>query len=219
MRSDLLEDDGGRRRFADPVVRFWCARALTRDRLADLDRPGAVARLVREFYDRFRQRASGATPNFRGLAALCAGRNLPGDFFSTHGTVEVPKFQRIQGYAFAERDMKLYALEIASEITSEESAVPTANGGGGRWTALFVWRDIELDTPQIEILLKWLRGRTERVWVVARRGLTLGAQGRAEAEGLLVSDESDLEALARHLGAGQLDSGKTGNTARIEEPQ
>lgn len=215
IATDLFEEVEGQSRFADPVVRFWCARALTRDRVADLDRPEAVERLATEFAGRFRVSAEAApAPNFRGLAALCAGRTLPAEHFGAEpgGRVEFPTFKRIQGYAFAERDMKLYALEPA-----DDPAGGATNAPAGPWAALFTWRDLPLGRVQLHVILRWLAGRTGRIWIVARRGLQPDALADARAAGVLVSDQTQLSELSRHLGAATLSAGRTGKTARMEK--
>ncbi|MHC5019481.1 MAG: ATP-binding protein [Planctomycetota bacterium] len=215
--TDLFESVEGQVRFADPVVRFWCARALTRDRVADLDRPESIERLAAEFSGRFAVAAEAVpAPNFRGLAALCAGRNLPAEHFGAEpgGSISFPTFKRIQGYAFAERDMKLYQLEPAERPTQAASA----NGGAKPWAALFIWRDLPLGRRQLDIIRKWLEARTERIWIVSRHGLEPDALAAARDAGVLVSSQAELSALSQHLGAATLSAGRTGKTARMEKP-
>ncbi len=215
LATDLFEAVEGQRRFADPVVRFWCARALTRDRVSDLDRPESMDRLAAEFAGRFRTSAESVPPpNFRGLAALCAGRTLPAEHFGAEpGTsVNFPTFKRIQGYAFAERDMKLYALEPAAAPTQTDGHKPALP-----WAALFIWRDQPMGRTQLDIIRRWLEGRTARIWIVSRRGLDPDALDAARAAGVLVSSHHELTELSRHLGAATLSAGRTGKTARMEK--
>ncbi|MCI0340176.1 MAG: hypothetical protein L0216_03340 [Planctomycetales bacterium] len=187
LKTDLFEGEGDEARFADPVFRFFCARALARDRLPDLESPDRSDGLVHEFLDRFRPaaRRESTGPSFRQVAALCAGRDVPGDLLGASAPVRVPRFARVQGYAFQEKDVKLYALEDGNET----------------WLALVVWRDVPLGAEQVDVVLRWTEGRGQRVWLVARRGLSPDGQARARERGLLVSSERDLEEMTRRLGA------------------
>lgn len=177
--------------FEDPLFRFWALKTCGTDRVPEGLTGPASARLASEFVTTYLEAPqeaqteapapSGETPppNVRTLLAACKGREVPGGLLGALDPVRFPAFERVQGFAFSSRDVKVYYL----------------TGGDVGWLLLVFWKTIPVDRDLVEIFARRSQGRAHGLWFVGRGGFTPSAAAFARERGIYTSSEGDLRNL------------------------
>ncbi|MCU0722698.1 MAG: hypothetical protein MUC63_03645, partial [Planctomycetes bacterium] len=180
--------------FEDPLFRFWAGHAAgpgkpptgAFERLTGTE----AHRLAEEFlagnYDS-RRDAPAAAPrkfNFRDLLARLKGREVDGARMAAPRPVRIPAFDRVQGFAFTSKDIKLYYLSGKEE----------------GWVLLVLWKPGPVGKPLIEIFDRRASGRVHGLWFVGRGGFTEDALALAREKGIYCSSEADLDQLMQGTG-------------------
>lgn len=177
--------------FEDPLFRFWAGHpagpgAPAAGAFERLTGPEAH-RLAEEFlagnFDGRREPAAPAAPgrkfNFRDLLARLKGREVDGSRLAADRPVRIPEFDRVQGFAFSAKDIKLYYL----------------SGKDEGWVLLVVWKEAPVERRLVEIFDRRASGRVHGLWFVGRGGFTGDALALAREKGIYCSSEADLDQL------------------------
>jgi hypothetical protein len=176
--------------FDDPLFRFWALKTEPSLEPGNVKLPEEKAlALADEYLQRFREGPAKPAPgkgkkfNFRELISACKGRTVPGQTLGRTEPVDFPLFEKVKGFAFSSKQVKMYYLE----------------GDGQYWGLMIVWLPMPVDRAEVEILAQQSRGKLDRIWFVCRGGFTPAAREAAEEYAVFLSDEGDLRRLVENL--------------------
>ncbi|MHC5037660.1 MAG: ATP-binding protein [Planctomycetota bacterium] len=171
--------------FEDPLFRFWAVRTQERggkapDHFTGSESTQQADAFLKDFLPLHKE--TPLTPkkfNFRALVAGIKGMDVPGKWMGTTDPVTIPVFDRVQGFAFSSKEIKVYYL----------------SGEAEGWILLVVWRPVPIDPRLIEIFAHRALDRAHGLWFVGRGGFTPEALDFARTRGIYCSSEGDLEKL------------------------
>lgn len=136
----------------------------------------------------------------RGFLARADGRAFPGERFASKGTVLLPS------HAAGEAPV---GFDARGEVDGYPGIVASDllwNGRDRRWIVELPDTHLPLGVDAVARagrLGRWFRGSSRRaiehVWIASRGGFTAEARAAARGEGVLLSDEGDLDLLERDL--------------------
>jgi hypothetical protein len=173
--------------FDDPLFRFWAVKTDPANEQGDGRMPTEKAReLADEYVTRFLKppKAKAAKKfNFRDLIGTLKGRTVPGLPLGHEVEVTFPAFQKVKGFAFSTRQVKMYYLEGEEEF----------------WALMIVWWNLKAGLSEMNLFVDKAGDRLDRLWFVCRGGFTEEARTRAREKGVFLSDEKDLKSLLENL--------------------
>jgi hypothetical protein len=171
--------------FEDPLFRFWAVRASGRkggpsDRFTGEESTTLSEEFLKDFLPVKKETSiSSKKFNFRALVAAVKGRSVPGKLLGARGPVKFPLFEKVQGFAFSNKEIKVYLL----------------TGKGVGWFLLVLWKDITVPPAVLKVFARRGRGRAHGLWMVGRGGFSDDAIEYARDQGIYCSSENDLENL------------------------
>ncbi|GEM_PF-3136524 len=165
--------------FDDPLFRYWAVSAQENppESFTGKEAKGRAQSFLDRFLDR-RKKTSMAQGkiNFRHLVAALKGREVPGSWMGVSEPVRFPPFDKVQGFAFTSKDIKVYYL------TAEDTG----------WFMLVLWRDVKVERSLVDIFARRALKRARKLWLVGRGGFSAAAKDCAQSLGIYTSSEDDL---------------------------
>ncbi|MHC4599755.1 MAG: AAA family ATPase [Planctomycetota bacterium] len=171
--------------FEDALFRFWAVRAAGRkggppDRFTGEESKALAEEFLKDFLPVKKETSIASKKfNFRALVAIVKGKELPGKWLGSAGTVRFPLFEKVQGFAFSSKEIKVYYLA----------------GKGAGWFLLVMWKNVVVPPRVLKAFARRARGRAHGLWLVGRAGFSEEALAFARERGIYCSSESDLENL------------------------
>jgi len=175
--------------FDDPLFRFWAVRSAGRkdgppDRLTGEEATARAEEFLADFLPVRKETAlSSRKFNFRALVGALKGKEVPGRWVGMKGEVRFPDFERVQGFAFTSKEIKVYYL------TGEDLG----------WVLLVVWRRVPVNLRVMETFARRALGRAQGLWFIGRGGFTDDALSLARKHGIFCSSENDLQNLLKEV--------------------
>jgi len=190
MEVDLIVQEGALYDFRDPVMKLWAAYYYQGLELPVVPRQQILAQLVAEVSQRYQRISSelglAQESQVRELMRHFAGQQVDGSLFGLEGALTLPHFASVAPYETP--DVELDAVA----------------DNGERWAVEIKWRNEPATRKELEAF--WQKARTIglehplRLWFIARAGFRDSALRFGREQGILLSSQLDLQALARRLG-------------------
>jgi hypothetical protein len=190
----LTTTEGGGRKprtryfYRDPVLRYWVAM-VTRGievppSTPPVDLPQLLDHLERLYQQTATQLGLAKESQVRELLRAFAGQTVDGALFGLSGRLTLPTFTHVEPYVAPNNAYELDGLAEGDE----------------RWAVEVKWRSRRADYNDLTAFHAKALDTTARPWFIARAGLTPSAEEYAQTNGILVSTERELQALAERLG-------------------
>ena len=189
MEVDLIVQQGALYDFRDPVMKLWAAYYYQGLELPAVPRQQILDQLVAEVSQRYQRISTelglAQESQVRELMRHFAGQQVDGSLFGLEGALTLPHFTSVAPYQT--RDVELDAVAENDE----------------RWAVEIKWRNEPATRKELEAL--WRKARTIDkhplcLWFIARAGFRDSALRFGREQGILLSSQLDLQALAERLG-------------------
>lgn len=192
LEVDLLIEHQKMYYFRDPVLRYWIAMISRGIEVSSAAPPINLLELI-DHLDLLYQRTArelglAKESQVRELLRAFAGQSVDAALFGGTGQLILPAFTHVEPAA---------AADSAWEV---DAVAKTDGDDPARWAVEVKWRNRRADYHDIVQLHAIASDLNCRPWFIAKTGLTASAAEYARHQGILVSTERELQALAERLG-------------------
>jgi len=170
--------------FRDPVLQLWVAYYYAGLELTGMPRQKVLDQLVAELMDKY-QRATAELgvakeSQVRELLLRFAGQEVDGALLGLSGRVRLPTFRQATPYRSDDGQVEVDALAEGEE----------------RWAVEVKWRGRLAGARELRRLRRVAEALVARPWFISRAGFTPEAEAFARREGIMISDQAEVEQLA-----------------------
>jgi len=171
--------------YRDPVLQVWVAYYYSGLQLTGMPSQKVLSNLVAELMEKYERVANelglAKESQVRELLQAFNEQEVAGRLFSVDGPVKLPTFERVAPYLSPDGQVQVDALAENHE----------------RWAVEIKWRGRLSGKKELEKLAANARGLSAKPWFISKMGFTQEALEFARLNGMMLSSQADLEALAK----------------------
>jgi hypothetical protein len=188
MEVDLVQQRADKTYvFRDPVLQLWVAYYYAGLELTGMPRQKMLDQLVAELMEKY-QRATtelgiAKESQVRELLNRFDGQEVDGELLGLSGRIRLPVFRHVISYRSDDGQIEIDALAEGEE----------------KWAVEIKWRGRLAGVKELQKLLAAAETLAARSWFISRAGFTPEAEVFARREGIMISDQTQIEQLAEDL--------------------
>lgn len=171
--------------YRDPVLQVWVAYYYSGLQLTGLPSQKVLSNLVTELMEKYERAANelglAKESQVRELLQAFAGQEVDGKFFGVNSRVKLPVFERVAPYLSPDGQVQVDSLAENHE----------------HWAVEIKWRGRLSGKKEMEKLAANAKSLAAKPWFISKMGFTQEAIEFAHQNGVMLSSQADLEALAR----------------------
>ncbi len=171
--------------YRDPVLQVWVAYYYSGLQLTGMPSQKVLSSLVAELMEKYERVANELSlakeSQVRELLQAFNGQEAAGQLFGVDGPVKLPVFERTAPYLSPDGQVQIDSLAENHE----------------RWAVEIKWRGRLSGKKELEKLAANARSLSAKPWFISKLGFTQEAREFARQNGMMISSQADLEAIAK----------------------
>ena len=183
-RIGLLHERDRRYFYTDAVLRYWVAYVQHGIEAPEFPGERDLLAVMNELDRKYQQAAAALGQSredqIRSLMRRFAGQQVDGSIFGCDDKVVLPCFREVKTYKSPDGRIEIDALG--------EGETP--------WAVEVKWKSKAIGKKELEMFRQKAASMSIERWYVAKSGFTAEARAYAEAEGIMLSGEGELQRLA-----------------------
>ena len=176
--------------YRDPVLQVWVAYYYSGLQLTGMPSQKVLSNLVAELMEKYERVANelglAKESQVRELLQAFNGQEVDGQLFGMDGLVKLPVFERVAPYLSPDGQVQVDSVAETGDAENHE-----------RWAMEIKWRGRLSGKKELEKLAANARSLSAKPWFISKMGFTQEALEFARHNGMMLSSQADLEALAK----------------------